>query len=100
MCNLAPLQLQEALLERGWHFNTLIKPAALHFVFTQQHKAAVPAMVEDLQAALADVRALPAAQRAKASGMAKVYGLAASVSEGGLLSGILSDYQDAVLEVE
>lgn len=94
------LQLQELMLERGWHFNTLIKPAALHFVFTQQHKAAVPPMLEDLQAALADLRALSAAERAKASGKSKIYGLAASVSERGLLTGILSDYQDAVLDVE
>lgn len=94
------LQLQELLLKRGWHFNTLIKPPALHFVFTQQHKAAVPGMVEDLEAALAELRALPAAERAKASGKAKVYGLATSVSERGLVAGLLSDYQDAVLDVE
>eukprot|EP00892_Ulva_mutabilis_P003232 jgi/Ulvmu1/1290/UM011_0014.1 len=93
-------KLQEMLLEAGWHFNTLQKPAALHFVFTPQHKATVPALVEDLAAIIATLRAMPAAERSKAGGRAKVYGLASSVSQQGLVAGLLSDYQDAVLDVE
>lgn len=85
-------QILELMSERGWSLNGLHHPPAVHIAVTLRHAqpGVAARFLEDLGAAVAAVRASPRAR----SGMAPVYGLAASLPLRGVVSDLLRRYID------
>jgi sphinganine-1-phosphate aldolase len=88
------LQVNDALSAKGWHLNALQKPAALHFCVTPANAGAVPQLLEDLRAAVADVRS----GAVVSGGMAPVYGLAGGLPDRGVVCDLLKGVQDIMLD--
>ncbi len=87
----------DAMTRRGWSLNGLHKPAALHLCVTLRHTepGIVERFVEDLRAAVADVR-----QRPDDPGqMAPVYGMAASLPFRGVVRDMLKAHLDMLYKV-
>jgi sphinganine-1-phosphate aldolase len=87
--------LNDLLTQKGWHFNALQRPAALHFCFTAQHVDVVPGLIADMQAALAALAANPGGLGSE--GSAPLYGLAGVSPDRGLIGEFLVAFQDAML---
>lgn len=89
-------QVMDRMTERGWSLNALQRPPAVHLAITLRHTQ--PGVAErflgDLKASVEDVKAHPEVQ----TGMAPVYGLAASVPAA-LVQEILRTYIDMMYEV-
>lgn len=88
----------DAMTARGWSLNGLHRPAAVHLCVTLRHTAPGIAQrfLEDLAAAVAEVKAQPAAQ----GGMAPVYGMAATLPMHGLVEELLKRIVDALYRVK
>lgn len=85
-------QVLELMSRRGWSLNGLHRPAAVHIAVTLRH--AQPGVPERL---LADLRECVAAVRAspnERSGVAPVYGMAASLPLKGVVGDMLRRYID------
>ncbi len=82
---------------RGWSLNGLHHPPAIHIAVTKRHAqpGVAQRFVEDLQASVAYVKAHPTEE----SGMAPVYGMAATLPMRGVVSELLRRYIDALYSV-
>jgi glutamate/tyrosine decarboxylase-like PLP-dependent enzyme len=89
-------QVMENMGHRGWSLNGLQRPAAVHIALTLRHT--VPGVAErflaDLADAVAEVRANPDVR----TGMAPVYGMAASLAPE-FVTAMLDGYLDLLFEV-
>ena len=83
---------------RGWSLNGLHRPAAVHLCVTLRHTepGVAQRFLDDLQAAVAHVKAHPAAR----GGMAPVYGMAATLPMHGIVEDLLKRIVDALYQVE
>ena len=88
----------DAMTARGWSLNGLHRPAAVHLCVTLRHTepGVAQRFLEDLAAAVAEVKAQPAAQ----GGMAPVYGMAATLPMHGLVEELLKRIVDALYRVK
>jgi sphinganine-1-phosphate aldolase len=89
-------EVMENMSQRGWSLNGLQRPAAVHIAITLRHTlpGVADRFLEDLRAAVAEVRANPGAS----TGLAPVYGMAASLPEE-LVHAMLGAYLDLTFEV-
>ncbi len=77
----------DAMSQRGWSLNGLQRPPAIHLAVTLRHTqpGVAQRFIEDLSAAVAQVRAQPKA----GGGMAPLYGMAGSLPMRGLVDDLL-----------
>jgi glutamate/tyrosine decarboxylase-like PLP-dependent enzyme len=89
-------QVMENMSGRGWSLNGLQRPAAVHIAITLRHTlpGVADRFLADLRAAVEEVRANPGVS----SGLAPVYGMAASLPAE-LVHAMLSAYLDLTFEV-
>lgn len=82
----------DAMTRRGWSLNGLHRPACVHLCVTLRHtEPGVPErFLADLEASALEARAAPDGK----SGMAPVYGLAATLPVRGLVADLLRRYVD------
>jgi glutamate/tyrosine decarboxylase-like PLP-dependent enzyme len=87
-------RVMDAMSRRGWSLNGLHRPSCVHLCVTLRHTqpGVKERFVEDLQAAVAEVKEAPAAE----GGMAPVYGMAATLPLRGVVSNILKAYMDVL----
>ena len=87
-------RVMDAMSQRGWSLNGLHRPSCVHLCVTLRHTqpGVKERFVEDLQAAVADVKNAPEAE----GGMAPVYGMAATLPLRGVVSNILKTYMDVL----
>lgn len=87
----------DAMNTRGWSLNGLHRPPAIHLCVTLRHTepGVAQRFIEDLQAAVAHVKAHPADR----GGMAPVYGMAASMPMHGVVEELLKRVVDALYRV-
>ncbi len=87
-------RVMDAMRHRGWSLNGLHRPSCVHLCVTLRHTqpGVDERFVEDLQAAVAEVKNAPAAE----GGMAPVYGMAATLPLRGVVSNILKAYMDVL----
>ncbi|MBK5229921.1 MAG: aminotransferase class V-fold PLP-dependent enzyme [Thermoleophilia bacterium] len=85
-------RVMDAMSERRWSLNGLHRPRAVHICTTLRHTqpGVAERFVEDLRAAIAEVKANPGAQ----GGMAPLYGMAATLPEGDMVANFLKSYMD------
>ncbi len=90
-------RIMDAMHHRGWSLNGLHRPSCVHLCVTLRHTrtGVKERFVEDLQAAVEEVRATPDAE----SGMAPVYGMAANLPLRGVVADILKAYLDTLYKV-
>lgn len=88
--------LNDMLTAKGWHFNALQRPAALHFCFTAQHVDVVPSLISDMRDSVSALKASPKAA-ASGEGSAPLYGLAGASPDRGLIGEFLVTFQDQML---
>jgi len=89
-------QVMENMGRRGWSLNGLQRPPAVHIAVTLRHTqpGVADRFLDDLRASVAEVAANPGVS----TGMAPVYGMAASLPEE-LVHGFLAAYLDLTFEV-
>ena len=89
-------QVLENMGRRGWSLNGLQRPAAVHIAITLRHTmpGVADRFLADLAASVDEVRADPDVH----TGMAPVYGMAASLPED-LVRGMLGGYLDLLFQV-
>jgi len=87
-------RVMDAMRHRGWSLNGLHRPSCVHLCVTLRHTqpGVKERFVEDLQAAVAEVKKAPEAE----GGMAPVYGMAATLPLRGVVSNILKAYMDVL----
>jgi glutamate/tyrosine decarboxylase-like PLP-dependent enzyme len=95
--NINIYQVMDNMARKGWSLNGLHKPSCIHLAVTLRHTQ--PGVAErflaDLQESVAKVKANPE----QTSGMAPVYGLAATLPARGVISDLLKRYIDLLYEV-
>jgi sphinganine-1-phosphate aldolase len=89
-------QVMENMAHRGWSLNGLQRPAAVHIAVTLRHTlpGVADRFLADLAGSVAEVRGHPGVS----TGMAPVYGMAASLPAD-LVHQVLADYLDILFEV-
>jgi len=89
-------QVLENMAKRGWSLNGLQRPAAVHIAITLRHTqpGVADRFLADLRQSVEEVRANPGVS----TGMAPVYGMAASLP-GELVHAMLAAYLDIIFEV-
>jgi sphinganine-1-phosphate aldolase len=89
-------QVMENMSHRGWSLNGLQRPAAVHIATTLRHTlpGVADRFLADLAESVEEVRADPGVS----TGMAPVYGLAATL-DSGVVHQLLSGYLDMLFEV-
>ncbi|HEV2376111.1 MAG TPA: aminotransferase class V-fold PLP-dependent enzyme [Streptosporangiaceae bacterium] len=89
-------QVMENMARRGWSLNGLQRPPAVHIAVTLRHTlpGVADRFLDDLQASVAEVRANPGV----ATGMAPVYGMAATLPAD-VVHDLLGGYLDLMYEV-
>jgi glutamate/tyrosine decarboxylase-like PLP-dependent enzyme len=89
-------QVMENMSHRGWSLNGLQRPAAVHIAVTLRHTlpGVADRFLADLAESVEEVRADPGVS----TGMAPVYGLAATL-DSGVVHQLLSGYLDMLFEV-
>lgn len=90
-------RVMDAMSRQGWSLNGLHRPACLHFTVTLRHTAPGLArkFLEDLHQAVELVKSQPDDD----SGLAPVYGMAASLPFRGMVDDILRGYMDVLYKV-
>jgi hypothetical protein len=85
------------MTQRHWSLNGLHRPSCVHLCVTLRHTQSGVAekFIEDLKAAVDDVKANPAAE----GGMAPMYGMAATIPVRGLVGDLLEEYIDLLYKV-
>jgi glutamate/tyrosine decarboxylase-like PLP-dependent enzyme len=90
-------QVMERMAQRGWSLNGLHKPSCVHLCVTLRHTQ--PGVAErftnDLRLSVAETRQNPDEK----TGMAPVYGMAASLPLRSVVSDILKKYLDILYKV-
>lgn len=92
--NLDIYRVMDAMRRRGWSLNGLHRPSCVHLCVTLRHTqpGVKERFLEDLAAAVAEVREAPQAE----GGMAPVYGMAATLPLRGVVSNFLKAYMDVL----
>ncbi|MDJ0882996.1 MAG: aminotransferase class V-fold PLP-dependent enzyme [Desulfobacterales bacterium] len=87
-------RVMDVMSERGWSLNGLHRPSCVHLCVTLRHTrpGVAQRFIDDLEAAVEDVKRSPCAE----GGMAPVYGLAANLPLRGVVGDILKAYVDAL----
>jgi glutamate/tyrosine decarboxylase-like PLP-dependent enzyme len=87
----------DRMTARGWSLNGLHRPACVHLCVTLRHTRAGVAerFLADLKAAVEEVRAAPGEE----TGMAPVYGMAATLPLRGVVRDMLKAYLDLLYKV-
>jgi glutamate/tyrosine decarboxylase-like PLP-dependent enzyme len=87
-------RVMDAMRHRGWSLNGLHRHSCVHLCVTLRHTqpGVKERFVEDLQAAVAEVKKAPEVE----GGMAPVYGMAATLPLRGVVSNILKAYMDVL----
>jgi hypothetical protein len=87
-------QVMEVMSERGWSLNALFQPPAVHLCVTLRHTqpGVAERFVEDLRLAVEAVKRSPETR----SGVAPVYGMAATLPLRGLVDDMLKLYMDVL----
>jgi glutamate/tyrosine decarboxylase-like PLP-dependent enzyme len=90
-------RIMDCLADRKWSLNGLHKPAAVHLCVTLRHTqpGVAERFLDDLKAAVQQVKAQPAAQ----GGLAPIYGMAATIPFRGMVSELLKRYIDLLYKV-
>jgi glutamate/tyrosine decarboxylase-like PLP-dependent enzyme len=90
-------QVMDRMNQRGWSLNGLHKPSCVHLCVTLRHtQPGVPErFTQDLRAAVEETQQNPEEK----TGMAPVYGLAASLPLRSVVSDILKKYMDVLYKV-
>ncbi|HLN28230.1 MAG TPA: aminotransferase class V-fold PLP-dependent enzyme [Gemmataceae bacterium] len=90
-------RILDALSARRWNLNGLHKPAAVHLCVTLRHTqpGVAERFLDDLQAAVAEVKAQPEAS----GGMAPMYGMAGTFPLRGVVDGMLRRFVDLLYKV-
>ena len=90
-------RVMEHMSHGGWNLNGLHKPACVHLCVTLRHtkEGVAERFLADLAAAVEHVRADPS----DSSGMAPVYGMAATIPVRGVVSDVLERYMDLLYKV-
>ncbi|HEY6780710.1 MAG TPA: aspartate aminotransferase family protein [Thermoleophilaceae bacterium] len=85
-------RVMDAMSARGWSLNGLHRPSCLHVCTTLRHAepGVTDRLLEDLAAAVAEVREQPEAE----GGMAPVYGMAATLPDRAVVADVLKTYMD------
>ena len=86
----------DALDQRGWHMDRQIKPASLHLMITPVHAGLEDRFLEDLAAAVEEVRANPEASQA---GQAAMYGMMTTLPDQGMVDEIVLQMLDSLYQV-
>jgi len=86
----------DALDQRGWHMDRQIKPASLHLMVTPVHAGLEGRFLEDLAAAVEEVRANPEASQA---GQAAMYGMMTTLPDQGMVDEIVLQMLDSLYQV-
>ena len=81
----------DALESRGWHMDRLQMPPALHLMVTPAHEAVQQNFIEDLRAAVEDVRK---GVFSAGEGNAAMYGMLATLPDRELIRGFVLDLMD------
>jgi sphinganine-1-phosphate aldolase len=89
---LAVYRVLDAMSARGWSLNGLHRPPAVHICTTLRHAepGVAERFVDDLAASVAQVRSEPPGE----TGMAPVYGMAATLPDRGAVAGMLKSFMD------
>ncbi len=89
--------ISDHMAKKGWNLSGLQKPAAIHICVTLRHTqpGLVERFIEDLQEAVAAVRANPSAK----GNLRPVYGLTSNPITGGLVHGFLKELMDMLYRV-
>jgi sphinganine-1-phosphate aldolase len=89
---LAIYRVLDAMTARGWSLNGLHRPPAVHICTTLRHAqpGVAERFVDDLAAAVAQVRSEPAGE----TGMAPIYGMAATLPDRGAVTSMLKSFMD------
>ena len=87
-------QVLDRMSQKGWSLNGLHKPSCVHICVTlmQTKEGVADRFIEDLRQAVAEVKE----NRQESTGMAPIYGMAASVPFRGTVSTLLKKYMDAL----
>jgi glutamate/tyrosine decarboxylase-like PLP-dependent enzyme len=87
-------RIMDVMGHKGWSLNGLHRPSCVHLCVTLRHTqpGVAQRFIDDLKAAVKEVRRTPAAE----GGMAPVYGLAAKLPLRGVVGDILKAYMDAL----
>lgn len=90
-------RILDYMTAKKWSLNGLHKPASLHICVTLRHTQPGVAenFIQDLRSAVAHVKTTPS----EATGMAPVYGMAASLPFRGIISDLLKKYIDLLYKV-
>jgi sphinganine-1-phosphate aldolase len=90
-------QVMDNMARKGWSLNGLHKPSCIHLAVTLRHTqpGVAERFIADLQESVAKVKENPE----QTSGMAPVYGLAATLPARGVVSDLLKRYIDLLYEV-
>ncbi|CAI5472636.1 unnamed protein product [Closterium sp. Yama58-4] len=86
-------RVNDAMSSKGWALSALHKPASIHLCVTLQHVGVVDAFLEDLQAAVDEVRSSPSPS---SEGMAPIYGAGNRMPDRGAVKELLLDYMDSL----
>jgi glutamate/tyrosine decarboxylase-like PLP-dependent enzyme len=89
---LAIYRVLDAMTARGWSLNGLHRPPAVHICTTLRHAqpGVAERFVDDLETAVAQVRSEPAGE----TGMAPIYGMAATLPDRGAVTSMLKSFMD------
>ncbi|MDH3260668.1 MAG: aspartate aminotransferase family protein [Acidimicrobiia bacterium] len=86
----------DALDGRGWHMDRQIKPASLHLMITPVHAGLEDRFLDDLAAAVEEVRANPETSQ---GGQAALYGMMTTLPDQGLVDEIVLQMLDNLYEL-
>ena len=88
---LDPWAIGDAMEGRGWTLERQTSPPSLHMVVTPAHAAVVEPFLDDLRAAVQEVKDNPSAS---SGGMAAIYGMMAQIPEEGQLEDMILGFLD------
>eukprot|EP00123_Amoebidium_parasiticum_P016426 comp23423_c0_seq1/m.38965 comp23423_c0_seq1/g.38965 ORF comp23423_c0_seq1/g.38965 comp23423_c0_seq1/m.38965 type:complete len:547 (-) comp23423_c0_seq1:293-1933(-) len=92
-------RLSGALSKRGWNLNSLQNPPSLHICLTNVHtkEGVAERFLKDVKEETAEIMKNPGD---KASGMAAIYGMAATIPDKSIVSDITNLWLDTVYKVQ
>eukprot|EP00897_Mesotaenium_endlicherianum_P009900 jgi/Mesen1/8939/ME000552S08445 len=85
-------QVNDVMAAKSWSLNALQHPSSIHICITLQHVGVVDQFLEDLAAAVEEVRKDPSKCE---DGMAPIYGAAAKMPDRGTVRDLLVAYMDS-----
>jgi len=90
-------RIQESMSRKGWSLNGLHRPSCIHICVTLRHtqEGVADRFITDLKSSISEVRT----EQVDSSGMAPVYGMAATLPLRGLVDEMLVRYLDLLYKV-